>query len=430
MKKVVWSELTDTQKKKILQRPFLQNNAELSRVVSDIVNSVKEGGDKAVQTYNYQFNQIQLDDLRIKSEVIAGAYQKLEQQSKQAIDTAYQNISRFHVAQGYKPYEMQVTQGVQCARAIRPIEKVGLYVPGGTAPLVSTTLMLGIPSQIAGCKKRVMCTPANAQGAINPHILYAAHLCGIEDIFCIGGAQAIAAMAYGTQTVPKVNKIFGPGNAYVTQAKKMVSEDAEGAALDMPAGPSEVCVIADQNTNPSFAAADLLAQAEHDVLSQVMLITPNADKADEISMEVERQIKMLPRMKIAREALNNSFIVICHDISQAIYIANLYGPEHLILCFDDAQKYVSDIYSAGSVFVGPWATEAAGDYCSGTNHVLPTYGYAHNYSGLSVEAFQRTMTVQTISREGIQNLGPVIETLARIEGLEAHARASMVRTLS
>ena len=293
--------------------------------------------------------------------------------------------------------------------------------------MVSTTLMIGSPSQIAGCPKRVLCTPCRKDGAVDPHILYAASLCGINNIYKVGGAQAIAAMAFGTDTIPEVDKIFGPGNAYVTAAKQLVADDPAGAGIDMPAGPSEVCVIADDTTNPVFAAADLLSQAEHDRMSQVVLITTSADKGREILSEVENQLGNLSRKDIAAEAIANSASIVVEDVEEAILVSNIYAPEHLILCFEGADKYVDMVQNAGSVFVGPWSTESAGDYCSGTNHVLPTYGYARCYSGLSVESFQKTITVQQASEEGLKNLSSTIETLAELEGLDAHARAVSLR---
>jgi histidinol dehydrogenase len=287
--------------------------------------------------------------------------------------------------------------------------------------------MLGIPAQIAGCPQITLCTPCDQDGNINPYILYAAQLCSIIQIFRIGGAQAIAAMAYGTQTIPKVDKIFGPGNAYVTEAKIQVSRDPQGAAIDMPAGPSEVCVIADDTTNSAFAAADLLSQAEHDVLSQVLLITVSQKKAKEVIAETERQLQALPRNSIATQALKNSTAIVASGIAQALEISNLYAPEHLILCFEGAEKYFDQVINAGSVFLGPWTPEAAGDYATGTNHVLPTYGYVRSYSGLGVEAFQKTITIQEITRSGLKNIGSAVENLAMLEGLKAHANAINIR---
>ena len=287
--------------------------------------------------------------------------------------------------------------------------------------------MIGVPSKIAGCQRRILCTPCDKLGHINPHILYAAMLCGITEIFKLGGAQAIAAMAYGTETIPGTYKIFGPGNAYVTAAKKRVAEDPNGAALDMPAGPSEVCVIVDKQTSPKIAAADLLSQAEHDSMSQVILLATNMEKAKQIRAEVEIQLKNLPRKEIASEALQNSHLIIVKDINEALEVANTYAPEHLILCFEKAERYLDSIQNAGSVFVGPWSAEAAGDYCSGTNHVLPTYGHARSYSGLSVEAFQKTLSIQALSKEGLDTLGNTVEIIANLEGLQAHARAISVR---
>lgn len=407
MKQVAWSQLSAAERKTILRRPAASGLADVRGIVED----VRARGDAAVLEYERRFGAAE-----------DSAKKDVSAKAAAAIQRAYDNIYKFHMAQGLKSYEMDVMPGVTCGRQVRPIQSVGLYVPGGTAPLVSTTLMLGVPSKIAGCPLRVMCSPSD-----DPHILYAAKLCGIEKIFRIGGAQAIAAMAYGTDTVPKVDKIFGPGNAYVTAAKKLVAEDAGGAALDMPAGPSEVCVIADETTNPAYAAADLLSQAEHDALSQVVLIALSDGMIARVRAEVEKQIATLPRREIAGRAMANSLAITAADMAQAIEISNLYAPEHLILCFEGASIYIGAVRNAGSVFAGPWSTESAGDYCSGTNHVLPTYGHAHAYSGLSVESFQKTITVQTLTREGLRALGGTITALAELEGLDAHARAVTVR---
>ena len=422
MKVVSWLDLNDEERASVLTRPLIAQDQSIEESVRGILADVKSQKDNAVQKYTQKFDGVSLDKLEIVDENT-----DLDPAICQAIDIAYENIYRFHEKQGAQEYQIDTMNGVACKRIVRPIEKVGLYVPGGSAPLVSTTLMLGVPMQIAGCSEPILCTPCDKEGKVNPYILYVANKCGIKKIFRIGGAQAIAAMAYGTESIPKVDKIYGPGNAYVTEAKMQVVRDAKGAAIDMPAGPSEVCVIIDETTNPSFAAADLLSQAEHDTLSQVLLIGLSKDIVLAVQEEVTKQLELLPRKDIAREALENSVVVIVQDMNEAISVSNQYAPEHLILCFDEADGVLSSIQNAGSVFVGQYTPESAGDYASGTNHVLPTYGYARMYSGLSVEAFQKTMTVQNISKEGIQALGPSVETLAELEGLNAHARAISIR---
>ena len=391
-------------------------------MVADILQNVQKNGDEAIRQYTERFDNATFDSF------IAQRQSKgLDPKICQAIDIAYQNIKTFHQKQGFIDYSINTMVGVECMRVVRPFERVGLYVPGGNAPLVSTTLMLAIPAQIANCAKIMLCTPCNDDGEVNPYILYAASLCGIENIFKVGGAQAIAAMAYGTETIPKCDKIFGPGNAYVTEAKIQVSRDVNGAAIDIPAGPSEVCVIANETSSPAFVAADLLSQAEHDVNSQVLLITSSQDLSEQVQDKIDKQLETLPRHHIAKTALKNSLAVIVDDTNEAVAVSNQYAPEHLILCFEGADQYLNSVQNAGSVFLGQWTPEAAGDYASGTNHVLPTYGYARSYSGLNVEAFQKTMTVQVITQAGLNNIGNTIETLSILEGLEAHAQAISVR---
>jgi histidinol dehydrogenase len=422
MHTVIWNELNEDKRMGVLRRPSVASDLNIAQTVSDILSAVRERGDDAVKQFTSKFDGVDVDDVCALPNA-----NNLDPDICMAIDTAYQNISTFHEKQGYQTYNVETMNGVACKRVVRPLERVGLYVPGGTAPLVSTTLMLGIPAQLAGCVQVVLCTPCDKNGNVNPYILYAAKLCGINHIYRIGGAQAIAAMAYGTETVTKVDKIFGPGNAYVTEAKMQISKDANGAAIDMPAGPSEVCVIADETTNPTFATADLLSQAEHDPMSQVLLISTNQNTIDAIDHEVKKQLETLPRKAIAAQALENSICILAENLEQAVLVSNQYAPEHLILCFDEAEKYLDKITNAGSVFVGQWTPESAGDYASGTNHVLPTYGYARMYSGLSVEAFQKTMSVQTMTKEGLQNLSDTVESLATLEGLDAHARAVSIR---
>ena len=423
MKTVIWSSIDKDQQQALLQRPAIANNPDIREQVADIIQNVRKDGDEAIRQYTERFDSATFDSF-----IAQRQSKSLDPKICQAIDKAYQNIKTFHQKQGFIDYSINTMVGVECMRVVRPFERVGLYVPGGNAPLVSTTLMLAIPAQIANCAKIMLCTPCNDDGEVNPYILYAASLCGIENIFKVGGAQAIAAMAYGTETIPKCDKIFGPGNAYVTEAKIQVSRDVNGAAIDIPAGPSEVCVIANETSSPAFVAADLLSQAEHDVNSQVLLITSSQDLSEQVQDKIDKQLETLPRHHIAKTALKNSLAVIVDDTNEAVAVSNQYAPEHLILCFEGADQYLNSVQNAGSVFLGQWTPEAAGDYASGTNHVLPTYGYARSYSGLNVEAFQKTMTVQVITQAGLNNIGKTIETLSILEGLEAHAQAISVRT--
>lgn len=404
-------------------RPSVSTGADVVAAARDIIANVRENGDSALKSYTKRFEKADIADIRVTDAEITAAEGQMSARAKAAIDQAYDNIAAFHKKQGYRPFDLETMDGIACARRVRAYDTVGLYVPGGSAPLISTTLMIGIPAQIAGCKHRMLCTPCDASGNINPHILYAAQKCGITHIFKSGGAQAIAAMAYGTDSIKKCDKIFGPGNAYVTAAKTLCAADPQGAALDMPAGPSEVLVIANDTTPPVYAAADLLSQAEHDPMSQVILLCTDEETCDSILQEVAIQIEELPRKDIAKQAIDNSRAIICASLDEAADISNAYAPEHLILCFDGAEKLEQKIQNAGSVFVGPYSCESAGDYASGTNHVLPTYGYANNYSGLSVEAFQKTITFQTLTKDGLNALGDTIETLAELEGLDAHKRA-------
>ena len=427
MREIVWSNLSQAEARACLQRPAGMQAEAVETRTRDIVNDVRERGDQAVFDHTQCLDNVALDDMRLDKALLERAQDEISAEAKQAINTAYANITRFHEHQGYHAYTCETAKGVTCHRVVRPIDTAGLYIPGGTAPLISTTLMLGVPAKLAGCPRRVLCTPCDTQGVINQHIRYAAHLCGIDTVFRIGGAQAIAAMGYGTESVPACDKLYGPGNAYVTAAKVMLANEPGGPAIDLPAGPSEICVIADTETEPEYAAADLLSQAEHDPLSQVMLITTSRKKSGEIIAALERRLAELPRREIAAEAIANSLAIIADDMEQALEIANAYAPEHLILGFEDTQDWLGHIRNAGSVFLASYTPEAAGDYCSGTNHALPTYGSAHSYSGLSVEAFQKTITVQAITQDGLDKLGPTIEILAELEGLDAHARAVRAR---
>lgn len=409
---------------KALKRPVF-DQLKLTKIVKPIIDKVKRGGDKALKDLALEYDHVELTNIWITEEEIKYAIKNVDEGLKEAIKTAYSNIYRFHEAQKQTDLVMEVMPGVICSRRSVAIQKVGLYIPGGTAPLFSTVLMLAIPAQIAGCKDIIISSPTNRLGEINPAVLYAAHLTGVKKILKIGGAQAIAAMAYGTETVPKVDKIFGPGNQYVTAAKQMASQDA--VAIDMPAGPSEVLVYVDKHANPAFAASDLLSQAEHGVDSQVILISRSRKNAERIKDEVARQLELLPRKDIAKEALSKSAILIIKDDEQAINTINQYGPEHLIINTEDAEKVAERIVNAGSVFVGQYTPESAGDYASGTNHTLPTNGWANSYSGVSLDSYLKKITYQKISAKGLELLGPSVEKMAAAEHLEAHKNAVTLR---
>ncbi|MGE5796134.1 MAG: histidinol dehydrogenase, partial [Ignavibacteria bacterium] len=366
------------------------------------------------------------EEIRITSEEFREAEKNIDRNTKKAIQTAAGNIENFHKKQFPKSYSIEIQKGIKCSREFRAIEDVGLYIPGGNAALPSTMLMLGIPARIAGCKRVVVCSPAK-DGKISFPLLYAAKICGVTEFYKFGGAQAIALMAYGDPSAPKVNKIFGPGSQYVTAAKLLVSIDPEGAAIDMPAGPSELLVIADKNSNPVFAAADLLSQAEHGPDSQVVLLSDSEEMADKIDSELVRQLNNLPRKEFAEKSLHNSFSMITENINQALNFSNMYAPEHLILNLKKADKYRKQIQNAGSVFIGEYSPESAGDYASGTNHSLPTSGYSKINGGVTVESFMKSMTFQILSKDGLEKIAPAVETLAEVEGLEAHRNAVRVR---
>ncbi len=423
MKKFRWNKLTSTDQEQLMQRPALVDDPELLKRVEKIVELVRTEGDSALRSLTMKFDQVELKSLEVTSEELSAADKMLTRTTQSAIVAAAKNIERFHREQVPKPISIDTTPGVRCERVIRPIQSIGLYVPGGGNPLVSTALMLAIPATLAECPTAVLCSPPNKNGKINAEVLFVAKKYGIRKIFKLGGAQAIAAMAYGTQTVPKVNKIFGPGNRWVAAAKAHVSRDPSGAAQDLPAGPSELLVIADGEANPAFVAADLLSQAEHGPDSQVILVTNSESLADSVASQIVRQKTKLARQTIIEEALSHSYTLTVTNLEMAVDIANRYAPEHLILQIQYPRKLLDQVTTAGSVFLGPWAPETVGDYCSGTNHVLPTYGLARGYSGLGVNDFLRTMTVQELNREGIAAVGPLAETLAGLEGLEAHGAA-------
>lgn len=411
----------------ILARPTLETE-NLERMVSGILDDVRSRGDLALKEYTARFDRVELDVLEVQPEEFSEAAAQVSEPLKAAIQTAYHNISRFHAAQQQPNLDMETMPGVQCWRRSRAIEKVGLYIPGGTAPLFSTVLMLGIPAILAGCQEVTLCTPPDTQGKINPAILYTAQLVGIQRVFKLGGVQAIGAMAFGTESVPQSYKIFGPGNQYVTAAKQIVSR--MGTAIDMPAGPSEVLVCADHTAIPAFVASDLLSQAEHGVDSQVVLIAFDDAFVDATQLEIERQLSTLPRRDIARKALENSLAIIPHNRAEAIELINAYAPEHLILAVEDAEEVAEQVINAGSVFLGNYTPESVGDYASGTNHTLPTNGFARAFSGVSLESFQKKITFQRLSQEGLLQLGPAVELMAAAEALEAHKQAVHIRLQS
>lgn len=408
----------------LIQRPVLEQVL-LDKKVSKILSKVKAGGDKAVKKITKDFDGVSLRNLLVTEKEIKQAAAQLTDELKKAIAVAAANIKSFHALQLLPEQVIETMPGVKCWRKSVGIEKVGVYIPGGTAPLFSTVLMLGIPAQLAGCKEIILCTPPQKDGTINPAILYAASVAGITKIFKAGGAQAIAAMAYGTETIPAVYKIFGPGNQYVTCAKKLVQ--AENIAIDMPAGPSEVCVLADDSANAAFVAADLLSQAEHGNDSQVLLVTTSQILADKISIEIDKQVNELPRKEFAIQALANSKVVIMQSLQDAIDLVNEYAAEHLIIACANDVEIAEKIINAGSVFLGNYSPESAGDYASGTNHTLPTNGFARSYSGVSVDSFVKKITYQQLSKEGLIAIGNIIELMAKAEGLDAHANAVTIR---
>ena len=410
--------------KELCRRPEIARN-DLENVVRGIINSVKSETDNAVYFFSGKFDGVSPGNLKVTSEEIQESDRQIPQELKNAIKVAKKNIENFHSAQLITEPVIETFKGVRCWRKSIAIEKVGLYVPGGSAPLFSTLLMLGIPAKLAGCNEIIVCTPPGKDGKVNPLILYTAKLIGITEIFKAGGAQAIAAMAYGTESIPNVYKIFGPGNQYVTKAKELVQQD--GIAIDLPAGPSEVLVIADNKSNPQFIAADLLSQAEHGPDSQVIMLTDDRELIVKVKSEVDRQVQMLPRKEIALKALENSKLIMLHTMNDCIVFSNLYAPEHLIINTSDASSVANNIRNAGSVFLGNFSCESAGDYASGTNHTLPTNGFAKNFSGVSTESFLKKISFQEISAEGIKNLGPTIELMAEAESLIGHKNAVNVR---
>jgi len=424
---IQWQELGPAEQSAALERPAVAADESIRERVAAIIRQVRSDGDAALRALTQRYDGAELDSLRVDARELAAAEAALDAEAVAAIDLAIDNVRRFHEAQVPETIAVTTMPGVHCERRHHAIEAVGLYVPAGTAPLPSAAIMLAVPAAIAGCPTRILCTPPRPDGSADPAVLVAATRAGVTDIFKVGGAQAIAAMAYGTESVPKTSKIFGPGNAWVTSAKSQVSGDAHGAAIDMPAGPSEVLVLADGSASAEFVASDLLSQAEHGTDSQVILVTTSATLATSVAAEVERQLASLGRADIAREAIGHSRAIIVNDLDEAVAVSNRYAPEHLIVQTADPRALLTNIINAGSVFLGPWTPESVGDYCSGTNHVLPTYGFARNYSGLGVDQFLRSMTVQELSREGLAGLGAAVVTLAGLEGLDAHANAVTLR---
>ncbi|MBI3506878.1 MAG: histidinol dehydrogenase [Proteobacteria bacterium] len=422
-----WSKLSAVERRRALARPPVSRSEALRSGVARILKAVRAGGDAALLEFTRRFDGVRLASLRVSASELRAAEKAVSAADKRAMREAARRIETFHRPQIPKPYSVEVSAGVECGRRHVPIQSVGLYVPGGSARLPSTVLMSGVPARLAGCPRRVLATPPRKDGSIDPHILVAARLVGIDEVFKLGGAQAIAALAYGTRTVPKVDKIFGPGNAWVTEAKIQAAGDPAGAACEFPAGPSEVLVVADAGADPRLAASDLLAQAEHGPDSQAVLLSDDRALLEAAAPELKSQMRALPRADIVRRALAHSRLILVRDVREAIDVSNLYAPEHLILHVARPRAWLERIVHAGSVFLGPWSPEAAGDYASGPNHVLPTYGLARAYGGLTVESFMKSMTVQELSPQGLRELGPVVERLAEIEGLRGHARSVTLR---
>lgn len=410
----------------LMRRPA-KDAAELNGVVAGVLKDIRERGDEAVREYEARFDKVELKDLQVSEAEFEAAEKAVSNELKAALEHAHRNIEAFHSAQAFEEIKVEVQPGVTCRQKAVAIERVGLYIPGGTAPLFSTVLMLATPAKIAGCKEIVLCTPPAKDGSVNPAILMAARIAGVSKVFKIGGVQAIGAMAYGTASVPKVYKIFGPGNQYVMCAKQHVS--LHDVAIDMPAGPSEVCVLADETSNAEFVAADLLSQAEHGIDSQVILITNSEAFADKVGQEVERQLSLLPRVEIARKALENSHLIVVKDYDEMMELSNLYAPEHLIIETQNYRELSLQVVNAGSVFMGPYTPESAGDYASGTNHTLPTSGYATAYSGVNLDSFVRKVTFQEITAEGVKGIARTVELMAENEMLDAHCNAMRVRRL-
>ena len=427
MRILSWSSLSVDERRQALRRPVQQDEAAIHERVREIVSDVRARGDSALLEFTRRFDGVALSSIEVSTAEFAAAETALDTEQRQAIDRAIANVRRFHEAQLGAPLRVETTPGVVCERQFRPIDAVGLYVPAGVAPLPSAAIMLAVPARIAGCPTRIICTPPRRDGTADPAVLTIANLCGVRRVFKLGGAQAIAAMAYGTQTVPKVDKVFGPGNSWVTAAKLQVANDPEGAALDLPAGPSEVLVIADGTARADFVAADLLAQAEHSADAQVLFVTVSSALAEATATELETQMQRLGRADTLRKSIEHARLLVVDSIDTALEVSNAYAPEHLILQVANARDWLPKVRNAGSVFLGAWTPETMGDYCSGTNHVLPTHGFARAYSGLSLHDFVKRMTVQELTADGLRGLGPTAITLAALEGLDAHANAVRIR---
>lgn len=427
MKNFIWNQCTEAFRQELLQRPIQATQKELADNVARIIEQVKADGDTALRALTRRFDGVELSSFQVSEEEFSRAEASVGDELKTAMLDAKARLQQWHEAGKPSEFEINTADGVSCGRILRGIGSVGLYVPAGTAPLPSTALMLGVPAAIAQCDEVILCTPSRSNGDADPAVLVAARLCGITKVFKLGGAQAIAAMAFGTESMPRCDKIFGPGNSYVTQAKQQVSTMPGGPAIDMPAGPSEVLVIADAGANPVFVASDLLSQAEHGPDSQVILLSDDAQLIANVALEVKKQLALLPREAVAEKALSNSRAIEVENLDAAITISNRYAPEHLILALRDPKKFLPLVKSAGSIFLGDYAPESLGDYCSGTNHVLPTNGAARAYSGVSVASFQKSISIQTVTQSGLNAIGPCAVTMANAEGLQAHANSVLLR---
>jgi histidinol dehydrogenase len=427
MQTVIWNSLTVSEQRALLERPALRNAEEVTNAARQIIDQVRRGGDDALRALTERFDAVRLDDTRVEAQEFRAAESALSPAQHAALERAIENVSAFHAAQKPLPLRVETTPGVVCERISVPIRAVGLYVPAGVAPLPSTAVMLAVPAAIAGCPTRIMCTAPGRDGRANAAILVAARKAGVDQVFKVGGAQAVAAMAYGTASIAKCDKIFGPGNAWVTAAKLLVSQDSGGAAADLPAGVTEVMVIADEHANAGFVAADLLAQAEHGVDAQALLVASSPALAAAVALELARQAPLLSRGAILRESMRSIRLIVTDSLDAAFDIANAYAPEHLLLEIADARSWLPRVTAAGAVFLGSWSPESIGDYCGGPNHTLPTYGYARSYSGLSLEDFQKRITVSELSPQGLERLGPTAQVLSRMEGLDAHEAAVSIR---
>ena len=427
MRRFVWKNLSEEVRASALERPQTISDASLIEGVQEILSEVRQNGDEAVKRFTKKFDGVVVNALEVPASELKAAWEALRPSDQAVIERARRNIKLFHEAQIQNPIEVETEPGVTCQRISRAIETAGLYVPGGTAPLVSTLLMLAVPAQVAGVQNRIVVTPPGKDGSVNKTILAAAYRCNVSRLFVVGGAQAIAALAYGTESIPKCDKIFGPGNSWVAAAKSLVAQEPGGPAIDLPAGPSEAMVVADESANPVFVASDLLSQAEHDTVAQVVCVATSLKVAKNIELEIETQVTDLPREKIARESLKHGRMVIAEDRASIIDIINRYAPEHLIIQLQNPDTYVGAIRNAGSIFLGPWTPESVGDYASGTNHTLPTNGAARAYSGITLESFLKYMSVQKLTKQGLKRLGPAVERLAEMEGLEAHRRSVSLR---